>query len=106
MPELITEFEYSVDLTGVADAGPGPFGQRLITNVTGGQFTGDRLNGTIVPPGADWLCRPGRIRPARHPSNVQDSRRSADLRPVFRPGRDDPRDQSHPRWWRHTDELR
>jgi hypothetical protein len=46
---LITEFEYRVDLIGVADVGPGPFGQRLITNVTGGQFSGDRLNGTIVP---------------------------------------------------------
>lgn len=55
MPELIKELEYSVDLAGVDDVGPGPFGQRLITNVTGGQFAGDRLKGTVVRPGADWL---------------------------------------------------
>ena len=55
MPELIKEFEFQADL-GTADVvGPGPFGQRLIANVTGGQFSGDRLEGTIVGAGADWL---------------------------------------------------
>jgi Protein of unknown function (DUF3237) len=55
MPELIQELEYRVDLAGVDAVGSGPFGQRLITNVTSGQFTGARLTGTIVPSGADWL---------------------------------------------------
>ncbi|MGH3865020.1 MAG: hypothetical protein ACRDQ4_02590 [Pseudonocardiaceae bacterium] len=31
IPELIKEFDYSVDLAGVDDLGRGPFGQRLIT---------------------------------------------------------------------------
>lgn len=55
MPELIKEFEYFVDIGEVDAVGPGPFGQRTIGNTTGGQFTGDRLKGTIVGAGADWL---------------------------------------------------
>ncbi len=54
MPELIREFEYFVDVGGIDEVGPGPFGQRIIGNVIGGQFTGDRLKGTIVGAGADW----------------------------------------------------
>jgi hypothetical protein len=55
MPELIKEFEFYADLGGADAVGPGPFGERLIANVTGGQFAGDRLKGTIVGAGADWL---------------------------------------------------
>lgn len=55
MPELIKELEYHVDLSGVDEVGAGPFGQRMIANVSGGQFTGDRLKGTIAGAGADWL---------------------------------------------------
>lgn len=55
MPELIQEIEFRVDLSGVDEVGAGPFGQRMIANVSGGQFTGDRLKGTIVGAGGDWL---------------------------------------------------
>jgi hypothetical protein len=56
MPELIKEFEIHPDtkVDEVDVVGKGPFGLRLIGNVTGGQIVGNRLNGTIVGPGGDW----------------------------------------------------
>ena len=36
------------------DVGTTPFGHRMIAEVTGGTFEGERLNGVIVGPGADW----------------------------------------------------
>ncbi len=35
--------------------GKGPFGTRVIAEVTGGSFTGERLSGQILTPGADWV---------------------------------------------------
>lgn len=35
--------------------GSGPFGTRAIGEVTGGSFTGERLSGQILTPGADWV---------------------------------------------------
>ena len=32
-----------------------PLGQRSIAEVTGGSFEGERLKGSIVTPGADWI---------------------------------------------------
>ena len=54
MPKLVPEFEYSAALV-LDDLGPGPLGQRVIANVTGGNVDGDRLKGTISGAGADWL---------------------------------------------------
>jgi Protein of unknown function (DUF3237) len=56
MPKLIKEFEIHPDvkIDEIAVVGPGPFGQRLISNVTGGQIVGNRLKGTIISPGGDW----------------------------------------------------
>jgi Protein of unknown function (DUF3237) len=54
VPELIEEMTYYADLA-MDDCGAGPFGARMIFNVTGGEFTGDRLKGQIVGAGADWL---------------------------------------------------
>lgn len=54
MPKLIQEFAYNADLA-VDEVGSGPFGSRVIANVTGGTFEGDRLKGTLVGAGADWL---------------------------------------------------
>lgn len=54
MPKLVSEFEYSADLV-IDDLGPGPFGQRVIATVTGGTVEGDRIKGTMVGAGADWL---------------------------------------------------
>jgi hypothetical protein len=56
MPQLIKEFEIHPDvkIDEIDDVGLGPFGKRLISNVTGGQIVGNRLQGTIVGPGGDW----------------------------------------------------
>ena len=35
-------------------AGPGPVGVRAIYAVTGGEIEGDRINGKVLPIGADW----------------------------------------------------
>ena len=48
--------EYSADLREESDViGSGPFGTRLVANVTGGVCDGPRLKGTILPSGGDWV---------------------------------------------------
>ena len=32
-----------------------PLGQRMVAEVSGGSFEGERLEGTILTPGADWV---------------------------------------------------
>jgi len=54
MPKLVQEFGYYADLV-MEEVGAGPFGQRVIANVTSGKVEGDRIKGTIVGAGADWL---------------------------------------------------
>ena len=54
MPELVQEFEYYADLQP-HNIGPGPFGNRVEAAVTGGELSGDRLKGSFVGAGADWL---------------------------------------------------
>ncbi len=55
MPELVHEFDMRVEATLPDDAGTGPFGHRMIVNVTGGQVSGDRLTGSVVGASGDWL---------------------------------------------------
>jgi Protein of unknown function (DUF3237) len=57
MPELIKEFEIHPDvkIDEIDVVGLGPFGLRMISNVTGGEIVGNRLKGTIVGPGGDWV---------------------------------------------------
>jgi hypothetical protein len=55
MPELIKEFDLHADLAGTDDVGSGPFGHRLNVSVSGGEVLGDRIKGTLVGAGADWL---------------------------------------------------
>ena len=43
------------DVRSKSEIGAGPCGTRLIVDVSGGHFEGDRLRGTILPSGADWL---------------------------------------------------
>ncbi len=43
------------DLKPPVDIGTGPYGTRLVFDVTGGHFEGARLRGTILPSGGDWL---------------------------------------------------
>jgi len=43
------------DIRPPAEIGTGPYGTRLVFDVTGGHFEGARLRGTILPSGGDWL---------------------------------------------------
>ena len=52
--ELTYEFTLKATLD-VVSIGPGPFGDRTIFEVTGGEVTGERLSGNVRPGGADWL---------------------------------------------------
>lgn len=45
-----------VDSSGAAKIGTTPAGQRTIAPIIGGVFEGDRLNGVVLPGGADWVC--------------------------------------------------
>lgn len=54
--------EYHADLKPGTDVGDGPYGRRLIVDVTGGHFEGPRLRGRILPSGGDWLL----LRPDGH----------------------------------------
>ena len=45
----------SVDFANMVMIGKTPAGLRRIAPVTGGVFAGDRLNGTVLPGGADWV---------------------------------------------------
>jgi hypothetical protein len=53
--ELIHEFTYGVTLGDTLIPGVGPFGTRAIVSVTGGWAKGERINGTVVGAGADWV---------------------------------------------------
>jgi hypothetical protein len=46
---------YRADLKAPVAVGQGPFGNRMIFDVTGGSFEGPRLSGRLLPSGADWL---------------------------------------------------
>ncbi len=50
-------FTLTADVPGSRNAQipGGPAGTRVIANVTGGTFEGERLRGTIVGPGGDWV---------------------------------------------------
>lgn len=37
------------------DVGKGPYGSRVVATVTGGWVKGERINGSIVGAGADWI---------------------------------------------------
>lgn len=42
-------------VTGLQVVGPTPSGDRRVGLVAGGTFAGERLRGTVLPGGADWL---------------------------------------------------
>jgi hypothetical protein len=58
MPKLVHAADYYADLT-VDPVGVGPFGDRTIFNVTGGEFHSDAFTGTLVGAGADWMLIEG-----------------------------------------------
>lgn len=53
-PQLEFAFEAAVELAPVQDLGQTPAGHRRIINITGGKVSGPRLQGRILPGGADW----------------------------------------------------
>jgi len=49
-------FTLRVEVARIDDLGQTPFGRRRIATVSGGSFSGDRLQGLVEPsPGGDWL---------------------------------------------------
>ena len=58
-PRLERLCRATVTLATPQELGTTPLGERRIIPITGGSFAGERLNGTILPGGADWqLVRP------------------------------------------------
>jgi hypothetical protein len=51
-PEPI--FSIRCELANALDVGAAPFGHRRVVNILGGPVTGARLNGRVLPGGADW----------------------------------------------------
>lgn len=51
-PEPI--FSIRCELANILDVGSAPFGHRRVVNILGGPVTGSRLNGRVLPGGADW----------------------------------------------------
>lgn len=51
-------FELTLQVPQVIDIGDTPLGRRRIAAVTGGEFRGERLRGTVVgAPAGDWLLQ-------------------------------------------------
>lgn len=57
MPEIRTRhlFTLRLQVSGSQPIGPTPAGNRRIGLVAGGTFEGERLRGTVLPGGADWI---------------------------------------------------
>lgn len=53
-PELEFVFELRGTLAEPHALGPTPHGVRRVVPITGGEFEGPKLRGSIVPGGADW----------------------------------------------------
>jgi hypothetical protein len=49
------EFTYYATLKEPLNVGTGPFGNRMVFEVTGGRCDGPRLKGEVLTGGADWL---------------------------------------------------
>lgn len=49
------EFSYQANLKEGLPVGAGPYGNRLVVEVTGGRVEGKRLRGKILSGGGDWL---------------------------------------------------
>jgi hypothetical protein len=53
--ELEHEFTFNARLAPSVEVGPGPFGNRRIREVLGGEVSGERINGRVRGGGADWI---------------------------------------------------
>jgi hypothetical protein len=47
-------FRIWAELADILNLGPTPYGERRVINILGGRVEGARLNGRILPGGADW----------------------------------------------------
>ena len=57
MAEIKTKplFSMRLQVSDLQQVGPAPGGTRVVGVVAGGTFEGDRLKGTILPGGSDWI---------------------------------------------------
>jgi hypothetical protein len=57
MPEIRTRhlFDMRLQVSGMQPLGMTPNGNRRVGLVAGGTFAGERLRGTVLPGGADWI---------------------------------------------------
>jgi len=53
--DLEYEFTFHATLKDPVPVGAGPYGTRLVIEVTGGRLDGKRLKGKVLTGGADWL---------------------------------------------------
>jgi len=53
--ELAHEFTFNARLAPAVAVGEGPFGNRRIREVTGGEVSGERISGRVGSGGADWV---------------------------------------------------
>jgi hypothetical protein len=53
--ELVHEFTFTARLEPAVPVGPGPFGERRVREVAGGEVHGERINGRVGSGGADWV---------------------------------------------------
>jgi hypothetical protein len=53
--EIVYEFTFTADLKDPVAVGPGPYGDRTIFEVLGGEVTGERIRGAVGTGGADWI---------------------------------------------------
>jgi hypothetical protein len=54
-PGLVYEATYRAQIKPPLDIGAGPFGHRMIFEVTEGVVDGERLNGIVGPGGGEWF---------------------------------------------------
>ena len=47
-------FTIAAELAGIVNLGATPYGERRIIDILGGTVSGPRLNGRVLPGGADW----------------------------------------------------
>jgi len=52
--DLVYEFTFRADFAETHLLGATPMGNQLVGGVAGGWVKGERLNGSVVPPGGDW----------------------------------------------------
>ena len=52
--DLAHEFTFQVTRGETLSVGAGPLGQRVVASVADGWVKGERINGAIIGPGADW----------------------------------------------------